>query len=135
MQLVRGFDLYAALYDFMAAFFIIFSLFKIINLPGFVMAYREYDIIAKQLPVYAYLYPFIELTLGIMYFMRYQLIIANGVTLVLMILSSIGVALELAQGNAIACACLGAVFNIPMTYVTLAEDLLMGLMALFMLIK
>ena len=50
-----------------------------------------------------------------------------------MIVSSIGVTKELAQGRKITCACLGAVFKIPMTYVTLLEDVLMAVMALIML--
>jgi hypothetical protein len=135
LQLMYGFALSEALYDFMGIFFMVFGGFKAINLTGFVHAYREYDIIAKRFMLYAYLYPFIELTLGIMYITRSQLIIANWITVMLMAVSSIGVILALTQKKEITCACLGTVFKIPMTYVTLAEDLIMGLMAFFMLVK
>lgn len=134
-QIIYGFEWMSAMHDFMGSFFIIFGAFKIINLKGFVQAYRMYDILAQRSIFYAYLYPFIELVLGIMYLMRFQLIIANWITLVLMIVSSIGVARELAQNKQIVCACLGAVFKIPMTYVTLAEDLIMGVMAAIMLLN
>ncbi len=134
-QLIYGYDLRSAMYDFMGSFFIIFSAFKIFNLNGFVHAYSMYDIIAKQTIYYAYAYPFIELALGLAYLFRYQLILANFITLLLMIVSSIGVWCELAEGRQITCACLGAVFKLPMTYVTLAEDAIMGLMALIILIK
>lgn len=134
-QMISGFSIHYAMYDFMGSFFIIFSSFKIINLHGFAEAYSTYDIIAKRSTAYTYTYPFIEFTLGIMYLMRFQLAIANYVTLLLMIVSSIGVGYELAQNKQIMCACLGAVFKIPMTYVTLAEDVIMGTMALIMLIK
>jgi hypothetical protein len=133
-QLSAGFNLTNAMLDFMAAFFIIFATFKIINLAGFAMAYQEYDLIAKHSMLYAYAYPFIELALGLCYLFRFQVRIANWITLILMIIGSTGVAIELAKGREIMCACLGAVFKIPMTYVTLAEDLIMGSMALFMLI-
>ena len=83
--------------------------------------------------VYAYAYPFIEIALSVMYLGRYQLTLVNIVTVVLMLVSSIGVAQKLAKKEEIACACLGVVFKIPMTYVTLAEDVLMGVMALIML--
>ncbi|MCD8494612.1 MAG: hypothetical protein LRY46_00600 [Candidatus Pacebacteria bacterium] len=33
---------------FMASFFIVFGLFKVINLKGFVTAYRMYDILAQK---------------------------------------------------------------------------------------
>lgn len=133
-QFYFGFNLTNAMLDFMAAFFIIFGTFKIINLAGFAMAYQEYDIIAKHSILYAYAYPFIELALGLCYLFRFQVRIANWITLVLMIIGSAGVAIELAKGREIVCACLGAVFKIPMTYVTLGEDIIMGLMALYMLI-
>ena len=134
-QGMYGFDMQNFMYDFMGSFFIIFGAFKVVNLAGFANAYSMYDIIAKQSIVYAYIYPFIELALGAAFLMRYQLVLANWVTVVLMAVSSIGVASELMQGKEIVCACLGAVFKIPMTYVTLAEDILMGLMALGMLIQ
>lgn len=129
-----GFNMANAMYDFMAAFFLIFGLFKVINLAGFAEAYSTYDIVAQRFYAYGYIYPFIEIILGLCYLLRYQLKLANWITLLLMIISSIGVAIELRKQKEITCACLGAVFKIPMTYVTLAEDIIMGLMALTMLL-
>jgi hypothetical protein len=133
-QFYSGFNIMSAMIDFMAGFFIVFGIFKIINLAGFAEAYQEYDLIAKSSVIYAYAYPFIELALGLCYLFRFQLTLINWITLILMIIGSAGVAIELAKGREIECACLGTVFKIPMTYVTLAEDLIMGLMALFMII-
>lgn len=132
-QWYLGIDLANAMYDFMAAFFLIFGFFKVINLAGFAEAYSTYDIVAQRFYAYGYVYPFIEIALGLCYLFRYQLQIANWITLTLMIISSIGVAIELRKQKEIMCACLGAVFKIPMTYVTLAEDVIMGLMASIML--
>lgn len=131
-QFYNGFDWTAAMYDFMAGFFIIFSLFKIANLKGFAEAYSMYDIIAKRFFIYGYIYPFIELGLGIAYLTRWQPLITNGITIIVMLTSSIGVAQELMNKRAIHCACLGVLFKIPMTYVTLFEDLLMAGMAAIM---
>ena len=47
-QYLYGFDIHNAMYDFMGVYFIVFSLFKIINLKGFAEAYSTYDIIAKR---------------------------------------------------------------------------------------
>jgi hypothetical protein len=132
--MIYGWQLKDAMNDFMGIFFIVFSLFKIYNLHGFAQAYSTYDIIAKRSTVYAYAYPFIELSLGISYLFGLYPIATNVVTFVLMTIGAIGVGIELAQGNHITCACLGAVFKIPMTYVTLLEDLTMAFMALIMLI-
>jgi hypothetical protein len=44
-----------------------------------------------------------------------------------------GVAQALREKRTIQCACLGTALKLPMTKVTLAEDVVMGLMALVML--
>ena len=127
-------NLYSVMSDFMGFFFLIFGGFKIINLKGFAKAYQEYDIIAKKSLAYAYLYPFLEITLGIAYLMHWNPFITNLATLILMSVSAIGVGIELSKGKTIVCACLGTVFKVPMTYVTLLEDLLMAGMALWILL-
>jgi hypothetical protein len=50
-----------------------------------------------------------------------------------MSINSIGVYIALQKKETLMCACLGSLFKLPMTYVTLAEDLIMGLMALIMI--
>lgn len=132
-QLYAGWDLRDAMSDFMGFFFIIFGGFKVINWHGFVQAYRIYDIFAQRSIAYAYAYPLIELSLGAAYLLRLDPFATNLITFVVMLVSSIGVAIELSKGKTIVCACLGDLFKLPMTYVTLLEDLLMAGMALIML--
>lgn len=123
-----------AMSDFMGAFFIIFGAFKLIKWHSFATAYQEYDILAKRSKIYAYAYPVIEVMLGLAYLLRIAPRATSLITLILMLISGMGVFNELRQGKQIVCACLGTVFKIPMTYVTLVEDLLMAGMALYMLI-
>ncbi len=132
-QWIFAWHIQTAMNDFMAGFFLIFGGFKVLNLHGFAEAYAMYDIIAKRSTAYAYAYPFIEIGLGIAYLLRLYPTPVNIITLIIMLISSIGVAQELAQRRTITCACLGTVFKIPMTYVTLFEDVLMAAMALIML--
>jgi hypothetical protein len=120
---------------FEGAFFVIFGLLKLINWTGFVKAYRSYDILAKHSQIYAYGYPLIELGLGIAYLMGFQLLLTNFITLIIMVIGTIGVAQALIQKKQIICACMGTIFKVPMTTVTLVEDLLMGVMALVMLLS
>lgn len=127
-------DLMFAMRNFEGAFFIIFGAFKLLNLKRFVDAYQTYDIVAKKSRFYAYIYPFIELAIGIAFLTSFNLLLTNIVTLVLMVIGSIGVARALRDKNEIPCACLGVVFKIPMTKVTLIEDVLMGVMAIIMII-
>ena len=119
---------------FMAGFFIVFSFFKFLNLRAFADSYAMYDIIAKKIPVYGYVYPFIELLLGIAFLTAFNPFLTNVATIIIMGISSIGVIESVLNKKKIQCACLGTVFNLPMSSITIVEDLLMVSMSLIMLI-
>lgn len=118
---------------FMAGFFIVFSFFKFLDIRAFADSYAMYDVIAKQWTGYGYLYPVIELLLGIAYLTAFNPILTNSITVVVMSISSIGVIQSVVRKQKIRCACLGAVFNLPMSTVTIIEDVLMVIMAASML--
>jgi cation transport ATPase len=115
--------------SFMAGFFLVFSFFKLLDLKGFSESYAMYDVLARRIPSYGYVYPFIELALGIAYLTHFQPYATNVATIVVMGFSSIGVIQSVVDKKAIKCACLGAVFNLPMSTVTIVEDVLMVVMA------
>ena len=119
---------------FMGGFFTVFGILKVLKLKGFAIAYKEYDIIAKHSNLYAHSYPFIELALGILYFINIIPLTTNILTIIVMGIGAIGVYIKLRKHEEIPCACLGTVFKVPMTWVTLAEDLLMVIMAIIMIV-
>lgn len=119
---------------FMGGFFLIFSFFKFLDLRGFVASYQGYDLLAKAWPTYGYVYPFIELALGFGWAFWGHAPEVAVATVVVMGFSAIGVVRAVVRKEAIACACLGTVFNLPMTTVTIVEDVLMVVMALWMLL-
>lgn len=119
---------------FMAGFFLTFSFFKMLNLKGFKDSYLMYDIIARKFPAWGYIYAFTELLLGIAFLINFNPIITNSVTFVVMSVSIIGVLQTVLDKKTIKCACLGDVFNLPMSTVTIIEDGLMIIMSLGMLI-
>ena len=114
---------------FMAGFFLVFSFFKLLNLKDFAESYAMYDVVAKKVSAWAYLYAFIELGLGISYLLNYNPLVTNVVAFIVMSLSIIGVLQSVFNKKKIQCACLGAVFNLPMSTVTIIEDGLMILMS------
>jgi len=118
---------------FMAGFFLSFSFFKLINLKGFAESYSMYDLVAKQFKPWGYMYAFIELGLGIAFAVNFNPLVTNWVTLVVMSVSIIGVLQSVLQKKKIQCACLGAVFNLPMSTLTIMEDLMMIAMSAAML--
>lgn len=119
---------------FMAGFFLVFSFFKLLDLKGFASSYRMYDLLAMKVPAYGYGYPFIELGLGLSYLLGLNPFITNWITVIVMGFSSIGVIKSVLNKQKIQCACLGAVFNLPMSTVTIIEDLVMVAMAGTMLL-
>jgi copper chaperone CopZ len=118
---------------FMAGFFLVFSFFKFMDLKGFASSYATYDLLAMKVRAWGFVYPFIELTLGLAYATGFKHLFTNWATLLIMGFSSIGVIQSVLNKKKIACACLGTVFNLPMSTVTIIEDLLMVGMAAYML--
>jgi cation transport ATPase len=136
LELTAGyFEVERWMMNFMAAFFLAFSFFKLLDLKGFAESYSTYDIIAKKWNAWGYVYPFIELILGIGYLFHADTAILNGVTLVVMTVSIVGVVQVVANKRKIQCACLGAVFNLPMSTITIIEDALMIVMSGIMLMN
>jgi copper chaperone CopZ len=135
-EAVKGdFSWHKWMQNFMAGFFLVFSFFKLLNLKGFAESYSSYDIIAKKWLGWGYVYAFIELGLGIAYLINFNPILTNAVALIVMGISIIGVLQSVLNKRRIQCACLGAVFNLPMSTITVIEDALMitmsGAMLLF----
>jgi copper chaperone CopZ len=120
---------------FMAGFFLTFSFFKLLNLFGFADSYSTYDVIAKRWRGWGFIYGFIELALGIAYIINFNPLLTNAVTFAVMSLSLIGVLQSILDKKKIKCACLGDVFNLPMSTVTVIEDALMIVMSAVMLLN
>jgi copper chaperone CopZ len=118
--------------NFMAGFFLVFSFFKMLDIAAFAKAYQSYDIIAAKAKWYGYVFPFIELGLGIAYLLYSDNDLTHGITAIIMFVSLMGVIRSVVQKSEIQCACLGTVFNLPMSYVTIIEDGIMLIMALLL---
>ena len=118
-----------AMLDFMGLFYIIFSFFKILDIKGFSMSFRMYDPLAKHAHIYAYIYPFIEVILGMMFLFRFEVNIALILTVIVLGITTIGVTQTLLNKRSIKCACLGTTLNLPMTEATFIENALMIIMA------
>lgn len=128
-----GFDWMRAMRTFMGGFFIAFSFFKLLDLRGFVDSFQTYDVVAHPIRAYGFAYPFIEFGLGVAYLVNFAPVVTNLVTFAVMLIGIFGVSQALLQRRQIQCACLGTVFNLPMSKVTFIEDAAMAAMAAVML--
>lgn len=131
----KSWNINSVMLDFMGLFYIVFSFFKLLDLKGFPASFRMYDPLAKAVPIYAWVYPFIEVMLGLMFLMRFKITIALIITLVVLGITTIGVVKALFGKKTIQCACLGTALKLPMTKATFIENSIMMVMAVFMLIK
>lgn len=122
-----------AMLDFMGLFYIVFSFFKLLDLKGFPESFQMYDPLAKVVPAYGWVYPFIELALGLMFLMRFQIGVALIATIIILGITTVGVTKTLLDKKSIQCACLGTALKLPMTEATFIENAIMLVMAVFML--
>ena len=120
--------------DFMGLFYIVFSFFKFLDYKNFPDSFIIYDPIAKLAPAYGWLYPFLELGLGLCFLMRLGLEQSLVITILILGATTFGVVNTLLNKVKIECACLGTVLKLPMTKATLIENSLMIIMAIWLLI-
>jgi hypothetical protein len=119
----------------MGLFYVVFSFFKFLDYKGFPKSFKMYDPLAKKVAVYAWAYPFIETVLGVLFLTRTEITSALIVTLIISVITTIGVVNALLDKSAIKCACLGTALKLPMTKATFIENAVMISMAVFLLIK
>ena len=131
----KTWDFMAIMLDFMGLFFIVFSFFKLLDLKGFPASFAMYDPLAKLLPAYGWIYPFIELALGVAFLMRFELAWAVLLTVLVLGITTIGVLKTLLGKKKIQCACLGTALKLPMTEATLIENLVMLFMGAVLILK
>lgn len=119
---------------FMIGFFIVFAGFKLIDLKGFAEGYSSYDLLAKKVFAYGYVYPFVELFFGLAMILNPTLMPLLLAEILVMGFSGVGVAIKLVKKERFQCVCLGTFLKIPLTKVTVVEDFGMAALALVMLL-
>lgn len=119
---------------FMAGFFLVFSFFKLLHLKGFADSYAMYDLVTARWRSWGYIYPFLELILGFLYLTNSFPLYTNWITIVVLGVGSLGVIKSNWNKEEIQCACLGDVFNLPMSTITIVENVAMITMAVLMIL-
>ena len=128
------FTLEKAISYFMIGFFLTFSGFKLLDLKGFAQGYFSYDLLARRIFAYGYVYPLIELFFGLAMILSPQSNILLLSEFLVMSFSGLGVVNKLLAKERFQCVCLGTFLKVPLTYVTLVEDFGMAALALLSLL-
>ncbi len=117
------------MHAFMGVFLLFFALLKIFNLKGFKRGFTMYDLLARRVKSYAFVYPFIELGLGLAYLAFFMPTVTYVATIIVFTFGAAGVLFALRDGLDIDCPCMGSILSVPLSTVTLTEDLVMVVMA------
>ncbi len=128
------FEMRSWMHGFMGFFLCQFAMLKIFHPSGFAEGFQKYDLIASRFPSYGYIYPLIELGLGLGYLAFFAPVWVYCLTLIVLGVGAIGVVRALIRGLDVRCACMGTVLDVPLSTVTLTEDIAMGAMALLLLV-
>lgn len=118
-----GVSIDLVLMDFMGVFFIIFGFFKMLDLKGFKAAFGGYDIIASRVPIYGFVYPFIEIVLGIGYLMVFMPAALNIAAVILMLLNLASFIPALGGHKTARRACIGSTFSLPAGFIGILGSL------------
>ena len=116
--------------DFMGVTLVALSYFKLVDIKSFSAGFATYDPLAGKFPVYARIYPFLELISGIYFLMGNPSKLVYFLTSLFLGITTVGVFKELRKGKKIQCACMGSYFKLPLTTVTIFENSLMISMSL-----
>jgi len=133
MGRTEGVTMVSFMHGFMGVFLVVFALLKIFNLKGFRRGFTMYDLLAKRVRNYALVYPFIELALGLAYLAYFMPLVTYWATIAVFAFGTLGVISALRDGLDIDCPCMGSILSVPLSTVTLTEDLAMVVMAAMLL--
>lgn len=123
----------ALMSNVMGSVFLVFGLLKLVNLGGFVTVFSRYDLLSQRFSTYGYAYPFVELALAASLLYK-PTAFTYAAVICLMGVSLVSVFVALAKGVELRCGCLGSFLHIPLSFVTITENVLMLGMAVYLLL-
>ena len=121
------------MHAYMGVFLVIFALLKLFDPHGFKRGFAMYDLLARREKRWGLVYPYVELALGLAYLGFVWPVATYLATIAVFAFGAAGVLLGLRRGLDIACPCMGNILSVPLSTVTLTEDLLMVAMAVALL--
>ncbi len=114
----------------MGVFITILGLLKVKDVPKFVLTFRQYDPIAKQVPLYAKFYPYLETGIGLLILSGLFIVPTQIAVITIYTSTTIGILSSLNAGKKLECGCLGGNIKLPLSKVTIFENTIMIMMAI-----
>ncbi len=112
---------------------VFFGVIKLSDVVGFAEGFAKYDPLAKRSIVYGQIYPFLEITLGVLFILQLLILPTTLITLFIYSASLYGAIQSMMKKETLHCVCLGTYFKLPLSTVTIIEASFMILMCVWML--
>lgn len=130
-----GFHLAQVIQGFIAFSMCILAIQKLQNLESFSTMFLGYDLLAQRFVPYAKIYPFAEALAGLLMIAGLALWLAIPIALFIGSVGAISVFKAVyIQKRQLKCACVGGNSNVPLGFVSLTENVMMIVMAIWMMI-
>jgi len=120
---------------FLGFFSISFGVLKLINLKSYFESVLEYDFIVQKFNFYAYLIPIFEIVFGALFVLQKEYLFIEYLCIIFFTLNIVVIANALEKKRNFTCACMGGLFKIPLSYVSLLESLTMVLGTIYLIYK
>ncbi len=118
---------------FIAIAMVLLALPKLQDVESFSTMFLNYDVLAKKWVPYAYIYPYAELTAGLLMLSGLFSVVSVPIALFIGGVGAWSVFKAVYIDNReLKCACAGGNTNVPLGFVSLTENLMMLVMALWM---
>lgn len=118
---------------FIAFSMAILALLKLQNIESFATMFLNYDLLAKRWVPYSYIYPFAEGAAGILMIGGVMTWLSVPVALFIGTVGAVSVFKAVyIDRRELKCACVGGSSNVPLGFVSLTENLMMIVMAIWM---
>lgn len=135
MHLTQDFSLFSFARYFISLSMCVLAILKLQNLLSFSNGFLGYDLLAQRYVPYAYLYPFLEAGAGLLMFVALLKPIAIIVALFIGVIGATSVIKAVyIDKRELKCACVGGDSNVPLGAISLIENFMMILMAIWMLV-
>jgi glutaredoxin len=120
---------------FISITMVLLALMKLRDVEGFSTMFLNYDVLAKRWVPYGYIYPYAELTAGLLMFAGILSYVSIPLALFIGGIGTWSVFKAVyIEKRELKCACVGGDTNVPLGFVSLTENLMMVGMAVWMLV-
>ena len=121
---------------FIAFSMCILAMLKLQDIEKFSSMFLNYDLLAQRFVPYAYVYPFAELTAGVLMISGALTWLSIPIALFIGTIGAVSVVKAVyVDRRELKCACVGGNSNVPLGFISLTENVMMVAMALWMLAR